>query len=98
MSRIDVRIAGKNITVPVYRTTEHTKALAARLNERIKEIEAESDRIDTQAFALQAALSFAAEAVAMEQDHEAEQAELHNDLDELGRRLENLAKQYRIVS
>lgn len=96
MNHMDTQIAGKTISVPVYDTTEHTRALVSRVNERLKEIEAESDRIDTQAFALRTALSFAAELAAYEQDVEEGETELYNQLDELNRKIDALNKQYHL--
>ena len=59
---IDVQISGRILRVPVVDTPAQTKKIAAIVSKRLDEIEAESDRIDTQAFALQAAFSFVAEA------------------------------------
>ncbi len=96
--RTKVRIAGKSITVPVYRDRRTTLRLVKLLDERIKEIEKASDRIDTQAFALQAALSFAAELADAEEAHGAETTETFNDLDRISKTLDEMVKEYRIQS
>ena len=96
--RTKVRIAGKSITVPVYRDRRTTLRLVKLLDERIKEIEKASDRIDTQAFALQAALSFVAELADAEEAHEAETTETFNDLDRISKTLDELVREYRIQS
>ena len=62
MASIDVQISGRTLRVPVVDTPAQTKKIAAIVTKRLEEIEAESDRIDTHAFALQAAFSFVAEA------------------------------------
>ena len=94
---IKARIAGKTITVPVYRDRRTTLRLIQRLNQRIQEIEKESDRIDTQAFALQAALSFAAELTEIEAEQEEETTQVFNDLDNLSKTLEHLLNEYGIT-
>ncbi len=93
-ARIKVQIGGKSIHVPVYRDRETTLRLVRRVNERLKAIEADSDRIDTQAFALEAALSFAAELDAAEADMEAEQTEIFNELDRLSKTVDKLVREY----
>lgn len=55
---MEVRIAGQRLNVPVYGSEERTKQLAEELEIHIREIEEESDRIDSHAFALQAALHY----------------------------------------
>ncbi len=94
--RTKVRIAGKTITVPVYQDRRTTLRLVKLVNERIEEIEKSSERIDTQAFALQAALSFAAELAGAQEDHEHESTEVYNDLDRLSKTLDELTREYRI--
>ena len=91
-----VRIAGKTITVPIYHDRRTTLRLAKRLDERIQEIEKASERIDTQAFALEAAISFAAELADAEQEREEETTQAFNDLDRLSKTLEELVREYGI--
>ncbi|HIJ66528.1 MAG TPA: cell division protein ZapA [Candidatus Hydrogenedentes bacterium] len=58
---IETRIAGVPIQVPIYTDIEHTRRIIDIVNDRLRDIESSSSRIDTQAFALLAAVSFAAE-------------------------------------
>lgn len=58
---IQVQLAGATLTVPIYENEQTTREIVDQVNARLKEIEAHSPRVDTQAFALQAAASFAAE-------------------------------------
>ncbi len=74
--RIAVRVAGVKLTIPVYKSPEFTEAIAARVEERLQEIEASSRRIDSHAFALQAALEFAIECQARQDQGEEEAREL----------------------
>lgn len=92
---IQVQVGGKTIRVPVYRDRETTQRLVRRVNERLKAIEQESDRIDTQAFALEAAIAFAAELDEAEADIEAEQTELFTALDRLSKTVDQLVREYR---
>ena len=94
--RTKVRIAGKTITVPVYHDRRTTLRLVKLVDDRIKEIEKANDRIDTQAFALEAALSFAAELAEAEKTHEKETTEVFNDLDRLSKTLDELVREYHI--
>ena len=60
-TNVTVTIGGIPLRVPVSDTPDHTRALAELVNRKLHEIEAQSTRIDTQAFALLTAMSFAAE-------------------------------------
>ncbi|MBI3119824.1 MAG: cell division protein ZapA, partial [Candidatus Hydrogenedentes bacterium] len=72
MSTILVQLGNAKLRIPVFRDEVTTRTLAQQVSERLKKIEGESERIDTQAFALRAAFEFAAEVhelrVAREQD------------------------------
>lgn len=87
---IEVTIAGSRITVPVYRDEATTKALAQRVSQEISAIEKASDRIDTRAFALRAAMRFAADRRDLESKHSKEIAELQVALAELSEKLADL--------
>ncbi len=80
-----IRLSLGNLTldVPVHGSRAQTIKLADRVNEQLRLIEGQSSRIDSQAFALQAALHFAAEAERVERladqlqrEHEAETREM----------------------
>ena len=58
---LQVKLGGKTVQVPVYRDEKTTLLLVNDVNERLREIEEGSARVDTQAFALQAAYLFAAD-------------------------------------
>ncbi len=95
-SRIEVTIAGIRLRIPICVDAKTTLALAQRVSERIKQIEAEASKIDTQAFALQAAMSFAAELEESRHDRVEETAQTLKALDSLAVALEGLASTYRI--
>ena len=93
--RVKVKLGGKTVEVPIYRDMKATQKLAERLNERLKTIEAESGRIDTQAFALEAAYRFAAEAQRLEDDASADRTETLKELDRLSKAIDKLTREFR---
>jgi cell division protein ZapA (FtsZ GTPase activity inhibitor) len=84
------RIAGLTLDLPVHGDPEETERLAEEVTARVREIEAASTRIDTQAFALKAALSFAAELREAKAAHDADTAEILKALDAILTRLEDI--------
>ncbi len=87
-------IAGSRIRVPIFGDEAATKALAERVSQEVTAIEASSERIDTQAFALQAAMAFAAESRGLEADHTQEVAQLQVALDQLSAKLAELLERH----
>ena len=92
--RIEVKVGGKTVSVPVYQDRRTTLRLVQRLDAKLKEIEAESPRIDTQAFALEAALAFAAELADTETLHETESKEVFKELDQISKELDLLVREF----
>lgn len=74
--RLEVKLGGKTVHVPVYKDEQTTLRIVEHVNQRLAEIEEASPRIDTQAFALQTAYLFALD---VEHAH-AEEAEDEADL------------------
>lgn len=93
-AQIEVRLGGIRLTVPVYQDPHTTKKLVADVNQRIKAIEKRSKRIDTQAFALQAALSFAAELEKTKSLKEDETKDTLIELDHLSKSLQKLVTEF----
>ena len=94
-ARVRVTLAGKTIEVPVYGDSHLTQQLAARVNARIKEIEERAGRIDTQAFALEAALAFAAELQEIEESAEEDRKSTYAALDRLSKEIDKLTREFR---
>jgi cell division protein ZapA (FtsZ GTPase activity inhibitor) len=94
-ARVKVKLAGKTIEVPVYGDSQLTQRLAARVNARIKEIEERAGRIDTQAFALEAALAFAAELQQLQNESEADRKTIYAELDRISKTVDKLAREFR---
>ncbi len=94
-ARVRVKLAGKTIEVPVYGDSHATQQLAARVNARIKEIEERSGRIDTQAFALEAALAFAAELKAVQEAADGDRKAMFAELDRLSKEIDKLVREFR---
>ncbi len=93
--RVKVKLAGKTVEVPIYKDPRATLKLADTLNERLKAIEAESGRIDTHAFALEAAFACAAEAQALADAAEADRVETLKELERLGKAVDKLTREFR---
>lgn len=91
---IRTRIAGTVLDLPLVEDEAYTAQIADKVTERFREIEAASPRIDTQAFALQAAFSFAAELERLTADREEETRELVHALARLAGRLEALIRSH----
>lgn len=90
-------VAGVSLNLPVYDTPEETERLAALVTERIKHIEADSTRIDTQAYALTAAVHFAAEAARAHKLHEEELAEAATALTAILDRINDIVRRFAIT-
>jgi len=88
--RIQVQLGKAKILVPVCEDEETTRAIAERVTARLKQIEEESDRIDTHAFALQTAFSFATEVHALRGDSEQDTREITLALDKIATRLKEI--------
>lgn len=56
---VQARVAKVNLRLPLYRDAATTLAIADEVTAKVAELEAEAGRIDSQAFALQAAYAFA---------------------------------------
>ncbi len=79
---LQVKMGGKTVTVPIVKNEETTLRIVERVNQRLQDIEESSPRIDTQAFALQTAYSFAVE---LAQAEAAEADDQQDTLEALGR-------------
>jgi cell division protein ZapA (FtsZ GTPase activity inhibitor) len=84
---VQVKIGGKTVSVPIYRDEATTLRIVEKVNRRLQEIEEESPRIDTQAFALQTAFSFAADVARIESAAENDEQNLIRALTKLQRAL-----------
>jgi len=92
---IRVAIGGIHMEVPLYGTPEHTRELAASVDEMLAAVEAESARIDSQQFALKAALAFAAQAADARAEVQQQTQALIRALSGFADRIEALAKAQR---
>jgi len=83
---VEARIANVKLRLPVFRDKQATLALADEVTARIAAMEESAGRVDSQAFALQAAFAYAMEL-------EAEQADRDKDTRELLKVLDGIATQ-----
>lgn len=102
-----VRVAGVSIEAPVFGSRAQTEKLAERVTERMREFEKKASRIDTQAFAILTALSFAAELheqidaadlelSEMKRDHQREVSNLVVQLGNVRTALRKLAEEFAV--
>ena len=87
-------VAGVTLDLPLHKDPETTEQIARQVTERIREIEDNSTRIDTQAFALTAAVSFAIDLAESKADQEAETAETVKALSAILARLDEIVAAY----
>jgi cell division protein ZapA (FtsZ GTPase activity inhibitor) len=93
--RVKIKLGGRTLSVPLYRDMDTTIGIAKQVSERLKAIEKGSDRIDTQAFALEAAMSFAIEAAESQTAGEEDAREMLLQMDALSKELADLIREYR---
>jgi len=80
---IQDEVGGVRLALPIVDDVDTTRRIAARVNDRLREIEAESDRIDTHRFALLAAVSFATEVEECQRKHDQDTRDLLKALNRL---------------
>lgn len=91
-----VRIGSIPVTLPIHIDMETTGILARQVEERLKRIEDESDIIDTQRFAVQAAYEFAAELYDLEEMQEQDTRDLVKALERIATQLRELEKRFHL--
>lgn len=92
--RVQIRVGGTQLAVPVYGDAATTRKAAEHVTQRLQAIEQRSPRIDTYAFALEAALSFAAEVLEESAVRTEETAETMKALDKIHDALRELTTEY----
>lgn len=85
-----VHLGKARIRVPIVGDEATTLRLAEELSARLQQIETESERIDTQAFALRAAFEYAAELHRLRRERDEEQHDLAIVLDRVVSSLQDL--------
>jgi len=59
--KIQLKVGSLPLPIPIYDDERTTRQIVKQVNDRLRQIEDESERVDTLAFALQAAVAFAAD-------------------------------------
>lgn len=90
---VQARVAKVNLRLPIYRDRQTTLSIADAVTARVAEMEAEAGRIDSQAFALQAAFAYAAELHAEQAERDADTRELLKVLDRIAGQLARLLEE-----
>ena len=91
---IEVVVGRVPLNVPIVIDKKTTLEIADEVNARLERIEDESGRIDTRAFALLAAISFAAELEQVQRERKDETREILLKLDEICDALEAALDEY----
>ena len=94
--RVDIKIGGRTFNVPILKDEDTTYYVAKLVQERFNEIEKRSKRIDTQAFAIEAAMSFAFAQLDAEEALDANTSDLMKALGNLSQDLESLTQEFDI--
>jgi hypothetical protein len=95
-STLQVKIGKATLKVPVCVDEPTTLAVAQQISDRLKEIEDHATRIDTQAFALQAAYEFAVDAYLVRKEQDRDAHELAKSLEAIASRLRDLTKEFNL--
>lgn len=87
---VQARVAKVNLRLPLYRDKQTTLAIAEEVSARVAQMEEQAGRIDSQAFALQAAFAYAAELHAEKDERDADTRDLLKVLDRIAGQLKLL--------
>lgn len=87
---IRAKIGRRDLEVPICDDRETTQKIIQMVNDRLQEIEDKSERIDTMDFALQTAVSFAADLTQARKAHAEDEKELLLALDALSQHLRDM--------
>lgn len=91
---IKVKVGMVPVLLPVHINREITEKIVQQVEERLERIEKESDTIDTQRFAIQAAYEFAVDLFDLEEQYKADEVDLIKVLQHMSEELRQLIKHY----
>ncbi len=89
----EIMLGRLKLKVPVYKSAEFTQKIADEVTKRLQEIESQSDRIDTQAFALSAAMSYAIEVAKARDEASSDTRQMLLALNRISEALRDLLKE-----
>ncbi len=92
-----LEIARIKMRVPLYKDEDTTREIAREVEERIAQIEEETDIIDTQKNAVKAAFAYAVEQRELIEEQEEDIRELAKALEKITAELKALAKRFHLV-
>jgi hypothetical protein len=95
-STLQVKIGKATLKVPLCVDEQTTLAIVQRISDRLQDIEEHAPRIDTQAFALQAAYEFASEIHLLRKEQDQDAHDLIKALDAISSRLQELAAEFNV--
>ena len=94
--RVNIRIGGRQFTVPVYDDVDNTFHLAKQLQQRLTAIEESASRVDTQAFAIEAAMQILHDFQLSEAERQADTTDMMAELKRLSTRLDELVREFAV--
>jgi len=89
-----VSVGGINISVPILKDEKTTLKIIDDVNDRIEEIESSTSRVDSQAFAIMAAVSFATELQQLKLAQQAENKEIAVALDSISNTMQAILEEF----
>lgn len=95
-SSVEVRLGGLNIRVPMYSNHDSTAGLVEMVNAKLLQLEANSSKVNTQVFALQAAYEFARECAILRNDLADAEAQFIAALENLASRIDQFRGQVEV--
>ena len=93
-NHLNVNIANVALSVPIHENTETTKRIVANLEAKLRQIEDQSTRVDSQAFALQLAYEYAVQLQTLQKDKEQDNKDMLIALDALQSKLHELVNRH----
>lgn len=97
VEKIKVKVAGMTVVLPVHEDMDTTAKIVAEVEKRLARIEDESDVVNTQQFAIQAAYEFAAKLHEEECRHREDERDMIKALEQLSSQLKQLVKRFHIT-
>jgi hypothetical protein len=96
--KVKLKIGALPVVLPIHVDMDTTLEIAGEVEERLKRIEDESDTVDTQRFAVQAAYEYAAELRDLKIEHKEDTDELTKTLDKIVTLLKQLTKRFHLAA
>jgi hypothetical protein len=94
--QVRVKIGAMSLVLPVHIDINTTNKIVQEVEDRLKRIEEESETVDTQRFAVQAAYEFAGMLHDLQNEHREDTRELIKALEQLVTQLKELSRRFHL--